>query len=112
VAQPVGVNTISKLMPNLTIQASLSQKYTNHSIRATSISIMDESGIEARHIMRVSGHRSVHIICSQCHFIYFCYRNITIFLVYKMYLLDNFLNILCCSILSGAKGQFDLTPGA
>ena len=36
----------------------LSRHYTNHSIRATSITIMDESGFESRHIMKISGHKS------------------------------------------------------
>ena len=30
----------------------------NHSIRATAITEMDEAGIDTRHIMRVSGHKS------------------------------------------------------
>ena len=32
--------------------------YTNHSIRATAITEMDEAGIDTRHIMHVSGHKS------------------------------------------------------
>lgn len=32
--------------------------YTNHSIRATSITEMDEAGVASRHIMRISGHKS------------------------------------------------------
>ena len=39
-------------------QAELSTTYTNHSIRATTITILDRSGFEARHIMSVSGHRN------------------------------------------------------
>jgi hypothetical protein len=38
--------------------------YTNHSIRATIISILDECGYEARHIMAVSDHRSENSIRS------------------------------------------------
>ena len=38
--------------------AELSTIYTNHSIRATTITILDRSGFEARHIMSVSGHRN------------------------------------------------------
>ena len=33
-------------------------EYTNHSIRATTITILDRNGYEAKHIMSVSGHRS------------------------------------------------------
>lgn len=32
--------------------------YTNHSIRATAVTILDKSGFEARHIMAVSGHKN------------------------------------------------------
>ncbi|WAR13682.1 hypothetical protein MAR_003787 [Mya arenaria] len=38
--------------------AALSQKYTNHCIRATSISALDIAGFEARHITRATGHKS------------------------------------------------------
>ena len=38
--------------------AELSTIYTNHSIRATTITIIDRSRFEARHIMSVSGHRN------------------------------------------------------
>ena len=56
--QCVGMNTLSKNKKNISKQASLSREYTNHSIRATSITLLDECGFEARHIMCVSGHRS------------------------------------------------------
>lgn len=36
----------------------LSTVYRNHSVRATSITIMDLAGISSRHIMKVSGHKS------------------------------------------------------
>jgi hypothetical protein len=55
--QRIGANTLSKFMGGLSKMTSLSKHYTNHSIRATSMTVMDEAGIEARHIMRVSGHR-------------------------------------------------------
>jgi hypothetical protein len=55
--QKIGVNTLAKFMSNLSTLASLSVSYSNHSIRATSITVMDDAGIEARHIMRISGHR-------------------------------------------------------
>jgi hypothetical protein len=38
--------------------AKLSMVYTNHSIRETTITEMDEGGIATTHIMRVSGHKS------------------------------------------------------
>ena len=45
-------------MKKVSIEAKLSCVYTNHSIRATTITILDECGYEARHIMALSGHRS------------------------------------------------------
>ena len=45
-------------MPRISKQAGLSNTYTNHSIRATCITLLDEAGMEARHVMRVSGHLS------------------------------------------------------
>ena len=37
---------------------SIGYALTNHSIRATTITILDECGYEARHIIALSGHRS------------------------------------------------------
>jgi hypothetical protein len=55
---PLGKNTLSNLMRNISKLANLSMNYTNHSIRATSITEMDEAGVASRHIMRISGHKS------------------------------------------------------
>ena len=57
-AQVLGVNYLGNLMKNISADAKLSVMYTNHCIRATSVTILDESGVEARHIMSVSGHRT------------------------------------------------------
>ena len=46
------------MMKQISIEAKLSIIYTNHCIRATSISILYSCGFEARHIMSISGHRS------------------------------------------------------
>ena len=53
----VGDNVLGKKMKAISQQAELSTTYTNHSIRATTITILDRSGFEARYIMLVSGHR-------------------------------------------------------
>jgi hypothetical protein len=58
---PLGINTLNGMMPRISRQAGLSNIYTNHSIRATSITIMDEAGMEARHIMRITGHKYVFL---------------------------------------------------
>ena len=56
--QVLGVKQLEKYMKKLSVEAKLSKIYTNHSIRATCITILDSAGLEARHIMAVSGHRS------------------------------------------------------
>ena len=62
--QVVGINTLGGKMKALSKQAQLSREYTNHSIRATSVTILDQCGFEARHIMCISGHKSETSICS------------------------------------------------
>ena len=45
------------MMSVLSQKASLSQKYTNHSLR-TSVGILDATQIPTRHIMSVTGHKA------------------------------------------------------
>jgi hypothetical protein len=45
-------------MSDISAIAGLSVLYTNHCIRTTNLTELDNAGIEARHIMRVSGHKS------------------------------------------------------
>lgn len=54
---PLGKNTLGSLMNIISERAGLSKPYTNHCIRATAVTVLDEV-FEARHIMRVSGHKS------------------------------------------------------
>ena len=58
----VGQRTLGDKMKKLSIAAKLSCVCTNHSIRATAITILDEGGYEARHIMALSGHKSENSI--------------------------------------------------
>ena len=62
--QVVGTNTLGSKMKTLSKHAQLSREYTNHSIRATSVTILDQCGFEVRHIMCISGHKSETSICS------------------------------------------------
>ena len=55
---PVGKNILGTLMTRISKELELSQTYTNHCIRTTAVSLLDECNFEARHIMRVSGHKS------------------------------------------------------
>lgn len=54
----VGKNTLGKIMSNLSDDCGLSKRYTNHCIRSTCITALDDGGIETRHIMGLSGHKS------------------------------------------------------
>jgi len=55
---PLGKNTLGSVMKTISVDCKLSQEYTNHCIRSTAVSILDNNNFEARHIMRVSGHKS------------------------------------------------------
>ena len=54
----IGEKSLGKMMKDISIDAKLTTIYTNHSIRATTITNLDSAGLEARHIMSISGHRS------------------------------------------------------
>lgn len=45
-------------MTDISKAAGLSQLYTNHSCRATTVHLLDEAQIPSRHIMSVTGHKS------------------------------------------------------
>ena len=55
---PLGVNTLGNKMKVIAEKAGCSHKYTNHSLRATTCTLLDEAGFPNRHIMSVTGHRS------------------------------------------------------
>ena len=41
---PLGKNTLGTMMSKISRQGQLSQRYTNHSIRSTAITVLDEAG--------------------------------------------------------------------
>ena len=41
---PLGKNTLSSMMSKISRQGELSRRYTNHSIRSTTITVLDEAG--------------------------------------------------------------------
>jgi predicted metal-dependent peptidase len=53
-----GKNTLANLMKTISKQAGLSREFTNHSIRATSSTVLDVNKFSDRDIMCVSGHKS------------------------------------------------------
>lgn len=54
--KPLGVNKLSEMMKSISVGAGLSKKYTNHSVRATAITMWSDAEIPARHIINISGH--------------------------------------------------------
>lgn len=42
---PLGKNTLSSMMATISKQGQLSQRYTNHCIRSTAITILDAAGL-------------------------------------------------------------------
>ena len=59
VNQRVGDKTLGSFMTKLSAAVNLSQKYTNHSLRVTGITLLLRSSISSKQIMAVSGHKSV-----------------------------------------------------
>ncbi|CAC5364615.1 unnamed protein product [Mytilus coruscus] len=53
-----GHNRLGQFMNEISKMASLSQVYTNHSCRATTVHLLDEVDIPSRHIVTVTGHKS------------------------------------------------------
>lgn len=64
--KPLGKNSLGSMMSMISKAAQLSLVYTNHSVRATSITQLSNAGFEARHIKTVSGHRNEASIASYC----------------------------------------------
>ena len=54
----LGHNKLSKFMRELSTAAGLSNQYTNHYVRVTSIVNLKAAGVEDRKICAVSGHRN------------------------------------------------------
>ena len=62
----IGVNKLGDMMKEISLAASLSKVYTNHCVRSTTISALDEAGIPIHRIMQTSGHRSESSVKSYC----------------------------------------------
>ena len=54
----LGINSISCLMKDISKEAKLSQIYTNHCIRATSVTVLSNEGHDANDIIAISGHKN------------------------------------------------------
>ena len=60
----VGVNTLKKILPDLSKEAGVGVHYTNHSLRATAITRMYEGGVPENLISEKSGHKSIKALRS------------------------------------------------
>ncbi|CAB4010182.1 Transposable element P transposase, partial [Paramuricea clavata] len=56
--RPLGINKLGDMMKDISTAAGLSKIYTNHCVRATSITLWSNAGLTNRHIMSISGHRN------------------------------------------------------
>ena len=56
--KPLGINKLDSMMKEISQAAQLSRIYTNHSVRATAITLWSNAGVPNRHIMAISGHRN------------------------------------------------------
>ena len=65
--KPLGKNTLGKMMSSISEAANLSNKYTNHCLRATAATVLAEAGVEARNICSVTGHKNESSLKSYIH---------------------------------------------
>lgn len=54
----MGIQKFDTMMKEMPEAAGLSTKYTNHSVKATAITLGSNAGLSNRHIMAISGHRN------------------------------------------------------
>ena len=63
---PIGVDKLGDMVKEISLAASLSKVYTNHCVRSTTISALDEAGIPIHRTMQTSGHKSESTVNSYC----------------------------------------------
>ena len=56
--EPLGRNVITKMMPTLSRKAGLSQVYTNHCVRASTVTALHTAGIEGQRICQLTKHKN------------------------------------------------------
>ena len=62
----LGHNTLDNMLRNMSERAGISPYYTNHSLRATTVTVLSSNNVETRKIKAVTGHRSDTSIESYC----------------------------------------------
>jgi hypothetical protein len=61
---PLGVHTIGNIMKTISAQAGASKTYTNHSLKASTATVLKRAGINTQDIMCITGHKNVASILS------------------------------------------------
>lgn len=59
---PIGQSTLDNMMKTMSKAAEISPHLTNHCVRATSVTVLADNNVEARHIKAVTGHKSTNSI--------------------------------------------------
>lgn len=55
---PLGVSYLSTMMRTMSLKAEINPPLSNHCVRATSVTILSDANVEARHIKCITGHKS------------------------------------------------------
>ena len=63
---PVGKSTLGKMISKISEEAQLSKRYTNHCLRATTVTAFSYAGIAPKDICSVTGHRSEASLKHNC----------------------------------------------
>jgi hypothetical protein len=61
---PLGQHTIANMMRNISESAGSSQIYTNHSIKASTATVLKKAGVPSQDIMTVTGHKNIASLSS------------------------------------------------
>ena len=63
---PLGVKSLGNMMSKLSEKYGLAGQYTNHSLRATTVTALNHAGVGAGDICHVTGHKSIESLRHYC----------------------------------------------
>ena len=63
---PMGKNALGEIMKHISEDAKTSKNYTNHCLRAFTVSKLNSQNVPERHIMAITGHRNAQSLTSYC----------------------------------------------
>ena len=55
--EPLGKNTLAKVMTNISLKAELSERYTNHCVRASTVTALYQRGVDTKQICAITKHK-------------------------------------------------------